>query len=154
MKRDVTFEIVYPHPPEKVWRALTDRRALSEWLMENDFEPRTGHKFTFRTKPAPGFDGVVHCQVITLDEPRCLSYTWRGGPINTTVTWKLEPTANGTRLRLAHTGFTGLRGMMLAKLLGGGWNKMLNNTLPDVLKRVTDDGFIPAPPGALARGCH
>jgi hypothetical protein len=27
MKRDLRFEIVYPHPPKKVWQALTDPAA-------------------------------------------------------------------------------------------------------------------------------
>ncbi len=75
MSRTLRFEVLYPHPPERVWRALTDRRMLAEWLMPNDFEPRLGHRFTFRTDPAPGFDGTVRCQVIELDEPRRLSYT-------------------------------------------------------------------------------
>ena len=44
MKRDLRFEATYPHPPERVWRALTDPKALAEWLMENDFEPRLGHQ--------------------------------------------------------------------------------------------------------------
>jgi predicted enzyme related to lactoylglutathione lyase len=37
MKRDLRFEVFLPHPPEKVWRALTDPRAIAQWLMENDF---------------------------------------------------------------------------------------------------------------------
>ena len=42
----------------RVWRALTDRRALSQWRMETDFEPTLGHRFTFRAKPPPGW-GLV-----------------------------------------------------------------------------------------------
>ena len=78
MKRDLAFEVVYPHPVERVWRALTDRAALAEWPMANDFEPRVGHRFQFRTRPAPGFDGIVRCEVVTLEEPRRLAYTWQG----------------------------------------------------------------------------
>jgi uncharacterized protein YndB with AHSA1/START domain len=58
MRRDVILERVYPHPPQAVWKALTDPKALSVWLMENDFQPRVGHRFRFRTKPRPGFDGA------------------------------------------------------------------------------------------------
>ena len=29
------------------------------WLMDNDFEPVVGHRFTFRTEPTRGFDGIV-----------------------------------------------------------------------------------------------
>src|SRR5512141_1482646 len=103
MKRDLKFEITYPHPPEKVWRALTDSRAIADWLMPNDFAPRLGHKFMFTSKPQPGWDGKTYCEVIELDPPRALAYTWRGGPIDTVVRFTLEPVAGGTRLRLDHT---------------------------------------------------
>lgn len=36
----------YPHPPEVVWRTLTDSAALGEWLMETDFVPEVGRPFT------------------------------------------------------------------------------------------------------------
>jgi len=80
MKRDLKLERVYPQAPDKVWRALTDRRALSTWLMETDFEPVLGHRFTFRSKPRPGWDGITHCEITELDPPRRIAYTWRGGP--------------------------------------------------------------------------
>ncbi len=39
MIQGVKLEFFYPHPPERVWKALTDRRVLAAWMMENDFEP-------------------------------------------------------------------------------------------------------------------
>ena len=64
MKRDLHFEVTYPHPPERVWRALTDPAAMREWLMDNTFaEARVGHQFQFRTTPRPGFNGIVYCEV-------------------------------------------------------------------------------------------
>src|SRR5262245_16211430 len=99
MKRNVVMERVYPFSPEQVWEALADSRALSEWLMENDFQPYVGHRFQFRTNPQWGFDGIVHCEVITVDKPRRLAYTWQGGPMKkpTTVTWTLRPVSKGTQ---------------------------------------------------------
>jgi uncharacterized protein YndB with AHSA1/START domain len=112
--------------------------------MANDFEPRLGHTFTFRTKPAPGFDGIVHCEVTALEPPSCLSYTWRGGGIDTVVTWTLERVAAGTRLRLRHDGFKGVRGTILRKLvLGPGWQKMFDRKLPAVLGRIHGADFTP-----------
>ncbi|MFE9690773.1 SRPBCC domain-containing protein [Micromonospora sp. NPDC005806] len=77
------------HPPAKVWRALTDSDLLARWLMPNDFRPLPGHRFTFRTTPRPGqgFDGIVHCEVLELDEPHRLRWAWRGGRLDTVVTW-------------------------------------------------------------------
>lgn len=79
MGRKVEKDVWYPHPPARVCMALTDRDALARWLMPNDFEPRVGCEFTMRTKPAPGFDGVVRCEVLELEEPRVMSWRWRGG---------------------------------------------------------------------------
>jgi uncharacterized protein YndB with AHSA1/START domain len=33
----IVHEVVYAHPPGRVWRALTDSAALADWLMPNDF---------------------------------------------------------------------------------------------------------------------
>ena len=96
MKRDLRRQVVYPHPIEKVWRAVTDAELLGAWLMPNDFKPEVGHRFTFTTEPAPGFDGVVHCEVLDVQAPHLVRYSWRGGPIDTVLTMHLESVASGT----------------------------------------------------------
>lgn len=103
----ITHDVYYPHAPERVWRALTSSDALAQWLMPNDFEPRVGHHFTFRTNPMPAmnFDGICHCEVTACDPPSLLSYTWVGGALNTQVTYRLEPEGTGTRVRFEHSGF-------------------------------------------------
>jgi uncharacterized protein YndB with AHSA1/START domain len=137
MKRHLHFEIVYPHTREKVWRALTDPVAIAEWLMPNNFEPRIGHKFQFRTHPAPGFDGIIDSEVLELDPPSRLVYTWSNGKLDTRVIWTLQVTQEGTRLILDHTGFEGLGGWMLSKALGQGWrSKKLAQKLPAYLDRM------------------
>jgi len=106
MLRDVKTEVFYPYPPERVWQVLTNRRALAAWLMDNDFEPRVGHKFRFQPDPQQGIEEAIHCEVIELNEPRSLSYTWRGGFMAkpTIVTWTLLPVDGGTQLQLEHKG--------------------------------------------------
>ncbi len=153
---DVRLERVYPHPPERVWRALTDPQALAEWLMPNDFQARVGHKFQFRVPPQPGWRGIVDCEVLEVDPPRRLSYLWQGDPKSrpTVVTWILEPTAEGTRLRLEHTGFRGLGGFFLKLLLGSGWKRMLRTSLPTVLDWFAKHGETPIPAGHVKRHCH
>ena len=78
MKRTIVIEKLLPHPRELVWRALTDSRLLGNWLMENDFEPKLHHAFTFQMKPQRGWDGLTHCEVIELEPPRRIAYTYRG----------------------------------------------------------------------------
>ncbi|GAB4195729.1 MAG: hypothetical protein Fur006_42510 [Coleofasciculaceae cyanobacterium] len=107
MLRDLKLNVFYPYSPDKVWRAITNRQVLAQWLMENDFEPRIGHKFQFQPQPDRGIDEAINCEVIELDEPRSLSYTWRGGFIGkpTIVTWRLVPVDGGTQLQIEHKGF-------------------------------------------------
>jgi uncharacterized protein YndB with AHSA1/START domain len=137
MRRNLVLERIYPYPPEQVWDALADGKALSEWLMETDFQPYVGHRFQFRTKPSWGFDGIVYCEVISVERPRTLAYTWQGGPMKkpTIVTWTLQPIPEGTRLRLEHTGFEGLAGISVSFLLGSGWGRLLREALPHNIEK-------------------
>ena len=133
MAREVNLSATYPQPPRDVWHALTNRELLSQWLMPNDFEPRVGHHFTFRTDPAPGFDGIVHCEVLELVHEQRLTISWRGGGNDTVVTFTIEPVAAGTRLRLSHRGFAGFKGRLIGAMLGNGWRNMLDRKLPRLL---------------------
>lgn len=108
----VQYDLV--DPPEKVWRALTDPELLSQWLMPTDIRPETGYRFTFRSEPRPGWDGIVYCEVLEVVPCERLVYSWRGGSsrqeagqqLDTTVKWILLPTSQGgTRLVLEHSGF-------------------------------------------------
>jgi uncharacterized protein YndB with AHSA1/START domain len=132
---ELRFEVTYPHTPEQVWGALTDPKALAAWLMPNDFAPVVGHRFTFRAPPQPWFDGVVRCEVLAVEPPRRLSYSWQGGPMPspTTVTWTLEPVSEGTRVCLVHAGFTGVSGRIIRLILGSGWRSLLTRKLARLL---------------------
>jgi uncharacterized protein YndB with AHSA1/START domain len=102
----VAFELVLPHAPTKVWRALTDPTLLSEWLLPVfDHQLAPGAAFTFKTEPQPEWDGVVNCRMIEVDEPRKISWRWVVGDIDTVVTFTLTPAPSGTRLLLVQSGF-------------------------------------------------
>lgn len=151
MARTLRFEALYPYPPEQVWVALTDPEAIGEWLMPNDFEPRLGHHFTFRTKPAPGFDGIVRCEVIELEPPVRLAYSWKGGGIDTIVRYLLAREGGNTRLVMEQSRFTGLKGFMVSRILGGGWKRMIAERLPAAAGRVGAGGYRAAPDDPLSR---
>jgi uncharacterized protein YndB with AHSA1/START domain len=109
MLRTVNVEVFYPHPPEKVWQLITNRQLLAKWLMENDFEAHLGHKFCFHNSTLPGINENIKCEVIELDEPRRLVYTWQDSMMcqPSIVAWILEPVEGGTKLQLLHKGFKG-----------------------------------------------
>jgi uncharacterized protein YndB with AHSA1/START domain len=129
MKRDLRFEAVYLSPPERVWRALTNRDELAQWLMDNDFQAYPGQKFRFHDKPRPGFNGTVYCEVIEIEAPRHIAYSWVCGDLHSIVRFSLEAVpGGGTRLILEHTGFDNAGGMMISALLA--WNRRLREMLP------------------------
>lgn len=125
-------EILIPQPREQVWRAITERAALAEWMFPNDFEPRVGHHFTFRVPPNPkaNFDGlVVHCEVLECEPPCRLVFSWSaGGPVvDTRVSFWLEPDGDETRVFFEHSGFDLSHPFGDHALRGAefGWGKML-----------------------------
>jgi uncharacterized protein YndB with AHSA1/START domain len=116
------------HPPEKVWRALTRPELIADWLMESDFRPEIDHRFRFAAAW-----GAVDCQVLRIEPERLLSYTWQAQGLETVVTWTLEPTSAGTRLRMEQSGFRADQ----ARAYGGakgGWPRFLDS-LEAVLAR-------------------
>jgi len=109
--RSVVVERDFPHPPAKLWRALTDSALIAEWLMPNDFRPAVGHAFQLRTAPTPFWNGVTDCEVLAIEPLKRLSYSWNAsgseaatGP-RTVVTFTLTPTATGTHLKMEQAGF-------------------------------------------------
>lgn len=139
----IVLEVTYPHRIERVWRAVTDRDALAAWLMPNDFEPRIGHRFTFHRRAEGGWSGTVYCEVVTVEPPYRVAYTWQGGNLpETLVTFSLTPENDGTRLRLEHSGFAagGPAGLTVRDILASGWNsKVLRERLPALLDAMSSE---------------
>jgi uncharacterized protein YndB with AHSA1/START domain len=83
-----------PHPPEKVWRALTEPEHLSVWFPTDiDGERTTGAalRFRFRDGEGPTIDG----QMLTYDPPRTLELRWGD---EETLRFELQSVAGGTLL--------------------------------------------------------
>lgn len=103
--RSLVIERVFPHTPEKLWRALTETPLIAQWLLKNDFAPTVGHKFQFRSEPMPQWDGVIDCEVLVVDPLKQLSYSWNALGLESVVLFTLAPTQGGTHLRMEHSGF-------------------------------------------------
>ena len=105
--RSVVVERELPHPPEKLWRALTQPHLIEEWLMKNDFSPVVGHRFNLRGE----WGGVLDCEVLEVVPNKMLAYTWNFAHadaaynLRSVVVFTLTPTGAGTRLRMEQSGF-------------------------------------------------
>ncbi len=84
------------HPPEKVWRALTDPEHLRQWApFDADKSLAMVGPVTLTTVGAPQ-PHVSETEVTRADAPKVLEFAWGGG----NVRWQLEPVGQGTRLTL------------------------------------------------------
>ncbi len=126
----IVVERIIPHRADKIWRALTQGPLIAEWLMQNNFQPVVGHHFNFRAQPMAGWNGVTDCEVLVVEPPTRLVYSWNAsgeqalGGLKTTVTWTLTPVEYGVLVRMEQAGFrpedeAGFRAM------GGGWPRIL-----------------------------
>lgn len=127
----------YPYPVAEVWHVLTDPEQVARWTTTGrggrpeGFAPVPGTRFRFVGKPTIGWDGIVHCEVISVTAPHQMHYTWDAA---TDVTYLLEEIPGGTRFTWRHTGFTGPGGFAMSRLLGSVRRKMLTEGLPPVLE--------------------
>lgn len=133
----------YPYPIADVWAVLTEPELVAQWTTTGQggrpegFAALPGTRFRFVGKPTMGWAGVVYCEVIAVDAPHSLHYTWRGDEDTddvTDVTYLLEETPEGTRFTWHHAGFSGVGGFAMSKLLGGVRRKMLTEGVPPVLE--------------------
>jgi uncharacterized protein YndB with AHSA1/START domain len=146
------FRIVntYPHPIDKVWRALTDPALVPMWTKEGlgarpeGFDLAVGTRFRLVAKPQPWWRGYVECEVIESRAPSRLRYTWVGdaGESPSLVSYELDAIEGGTRFTFVHTGFKGIGGFFMSKVLRRVRARMLGKGLSALLERLDDHGDI------------
>jgi uncharacterized protein YndB with AHSA1/START domain len=86
------------HPPDVVWRAVTEPAQLSRWFPSNvDYEPGADAKirFAFREGEGPTLDGVV----TEYEPPHVIAYSWDTDHLR----WEVQPDGDGTLLLFTHT---------------------------------------------------
>jgi uncharacterized protein YndB with AHSA1/START domain len=134
--QDIVVEGVFPHAPETIWKTLTTGGLMARWLgmMPIGFEAVKGNQFAYQTTPAGAWDGTIRCEVLEVIPNERLVYAWRGGDeantgygskLDTVVTFALSKAANGTRLRLVHSGFVLPKNDTAYRNMSGGWKKVV-----------------------------
>jgi uncharacterized protein YndB with AHSA1/START domain len=89
----LSFTRFLPHPPERVWRAITEPQHLSAWFparVDGDRQAGAPLRFVFEHGEGPPGDGIVE----VFDPPRVFAFTW--GPES--LRFELEASDGGTVL--------------------------------------------------------
>jgi uncharacterized protein YndB with AHSA1/START domain len=94
----VRLERDLPDPPVVVWQALTDRAQLRAWFPSDVIVDggrwEVGAAITFEFSPE--IDMTLTGEVLEVDEPNALSFTWG----EETLRFELTPSGAGTHLVL------------------------------------------------------
>jgi uncharacterized protein YndB with AHSA1/START domain len=136
--RDIVVDQVFSHEPETIWKALTTNELIGRWIQmaSTGFEPVKGKRFTLQTTPADAWDGIIHCRVLDVIPNERLAYAWKGGHesnvgygsrLDTVVTFTLSKVAEGTRVRVVHSGFVLPRNETAFENLSEGWKTVVGN---------------------------
>lgn len=92
----VEYVRVFPHPIERVWRALTDPREMSLWAMPTTIDLRVGGAYAFM--------GEQWGTILELDPPRLIKFGKKGieaephAPGENYMLYVLDTVPEGTRM--------------------------------------------------------
>jgi uncharacterized protein YndB with AHSA1/START domain len=130
-----------PHPPEKVWKALTEPEHLSAWFptdIHGERAPGARLSFEFRNGEGPTIEG----EMLAYDPPRLLEMRWGEGE---TLRFELEAVDTGTRLTFVDR----LSQLGKASRDAAGWHSCL-----DLLAVELDGATVPWAPGERWADVH
>ncbi|WP_280196235.1 SRPBCC domain-containing protein, partial [Nocardia farcinica] len=101
----------FAHPPEKVWRAISDPREMAAWFpaaVDTEVRPGATMRFTFADAPDTT-DATSEGEVLEVDPPKVYMFRWNRDVLR----FELVPDGAGTLLVFTHVlggGAAGRRG--------------------------------------------
>jgi uncharacterized protein YndB with AHSA1/START domain len=111
--REITASVELAAAPERVFRALSSREVTDWWVRAGVFDTRewsgdvrVGGRWN-ASGIGRGNPYRLEGEFLEVDAPRSLVHTWHPADAPGTpsvVSYRLEPTATGTRVTLRHTG--------------------------------------------------
>ena len=142
MIEDIWQSIEIAAPPARVWEVLTAEGLVEQWLGCMGYRSEIGTIFYMQQDPARraagDTKGATHCEVLALEPPRRMLFSWYYPDMpKTEVQITLEAAGSGTRVALVHTGWDQYDGDQIKAIrdaLAGGWGSYV---LPQ-LKRVAE----------------
>jgi uncharacterized protein YndB with AHSA1/START domain len=123
------YERHYPHPPEKVWRALIEPAELKHWFpaaIEGERKQGAKLQFVFEGEAGPVTEGVMR----VFDPPHVLEFTW----VDEVLRFELSAERGGCKLVFKST----IMERVIAPRNAAGWHKCLDN-LADRLGAKPDE---------------
>jgi uncharacterized protein YndB with AHSA1/START domain len=128
-------------PVARVWRALTDHQEFGEWFRVKIDGPFVPGEVSRGYITHPGYEHLKWEAVVKAMEPeRLFSFTWHPYAIDpkmdysaepeTLVEFRLEATAQGTRLTVTESGFEKIpagRRPEAFRMNEGGWAQQMKN---------------------------
>ncbi|GGK05885.1 hypothetical protein GCM10010123_39810 [Pilimelia anulata] len=146
---EIVIDTALRHPPDRVWRALTDPSVLSAWFMATDAAPTPGGNCTFTPHGLAGFAGPIAVEVRQFVAPRLLVLAWKEDAAQSSVTWEITPSDDGCTLSLRQNGFFGVQGFDRQADLRQTYALLLRTRLPAMLERLASGLTAPVPVWAL-----
>jgi len=137
----IVVEQTFKAPVETVWKAIAEKDQMRQWFFDAipEFEPVEGFETQFNVRA----ENVDYLHLWTVKEvvPRKrIVYEWRYGgvPGNSTVTWELSETPEGTKLKLTHEGietFPQDNPVFSRESAQKGWDYFIRESLKKYLER-------------------
>jgi uncharacterized protein YndB with AHSA1/START domain len=145
---EIRLDVDLSHPPERVWRAITDAKVLGQWFIRGGVRPVAGHRFRLRPEGQAGLDEPIDVTVVEAEPSRRLAMRWQAPELDTRVSITLSRVSGGCRLTLRQSGFLGMQGLMRRRVLHRTYTEMFGRRLPDTLNRLAGDDGRRRAPGA------
>lgn len=143
--KPLAVERTYNAPIQKVWKAITEKEQMKHWYFDvSAFKAEKGFKFEFWGE-SDGRKFLHLCEVLEVDEPNKLSYSWQyeSYPGYSVVTFELfKETETRTRLRLTHSGIESFPQNdpdFAASSFQAGWNAIVGEMLPRFVETTVQD---------------
>ncbi|SUE28189.1 Activator of Hsp90 ATPase homolog 1-like protein [Nocardia farcinica] len=113
----------FAHPPEKVWRAVSDPREMAAWFpatVDTEVRPGATMRFTFADAPDTT-DATSEGEVLEVDPPKVYMFRWNRDVLR----FELVPDGAGTLLVFTHVLGGGAAGRRGAARTAVGWDRCL-----------------------------
>lgn len=140
----IVVEQEFNAPIAVLWKAITDTDQMRQWFFQSmtDFKPEVGFETQFNVR-CEDQDYPHLWKVTDVVQERRIAYDWRYGgyPGNSSVTWELSETPNGTKLKLTHEGHESFPqdNPVFSRESGqAGWDYFLHESLKAFLERQSE----------------